>query len=138
MGCVELAHSLNACAVLLLQELYGNKVAGEMLSALSRLFTLFLQWHGFTCGMDDLLLIQRSESARSEILSTAEMAALSASADMAGVAPPQPGMTGQQYVAEAVAVAEGLQDKYRTNREAAGAVHDMKVTGECVLFIRGP
>ena len=32
------------------QELYGNAAAGKLLSAFSRLFTFFLQWHGFTCG----------------------------------------------------------------------------------------
>ncbi|KAF5178237.1 Dna-directed rna polymerase i subunit [Thalictrum thalictroides] len=38
------------------QELYGSHTAGILLSALSRLFTVFLQLHGFTCGIDDLLL----------------------------------------------------------------------------------
>lgn len=32
------------------QELYGNVAAGQLLSAFSRLFTYYLQWHGFTCG----------------------------------------------------------------------------------------
>lgn len=38
-----------------------------MLSALSRLLTLYLQWHGFTCGMDDLLLVPRAEDARQAV-----------------------------------------------------------------------
>ena len=33
------------------QELYGNQVAGRMLSCLSRLLTYYLQHHGFTCGI---------------------------------------------------------------------------------------
>jgi hypothetical protein len=49
------------------QEVYGNSVAGEMLSALSRLLTLYLQWHGFTCGMDDLLLVAGAEDARQAV-----------------------------------------------------------------------
>ncbi|GFP89671.1 DNA-directed RNA polymerase i subunit rpa1 [Phtheirospermum japonicum] len=39
------------------QELYGSNSAGILLSALSRLFTLFLQTHGFTCGLDDLIIL---------------------------------------------------------------------------------
>lgn len=38
------------------QELYGSDVAGLLLGAFSRLFTNFLQFHGFTCGLDDLMV----------------------------------------------------------------------------------
>lgn len=38
------------------QELYGSDVAGLLLGAFSRLFTSFLQFHGFTCGLDDLMV----------------------------------------------------------------------------------
>nr|XP_043635531.1 DNA-directed RNA polymerase I subunit 1 [Erigeron canadensis] len=38
------------------QELYGPDVAGLLLGAFSRLFTSFLQFHGFTCGLDDLMV----------------------------------------------------------------------------------
>ncbi|XP_071717530.1 DNA-directed RNA polymerase I subunit 1 [Rutidosis leptorrhynchoides] len=38
------------------QELYGPDVAGLLLGAFSRLFTSFLQLHGFTCGLDDLIV----------------------------------------------------------------------------------
>lgn len=47
-----------------LQELYGNSVAGQLLSSFSRLFTFYLQNHGFTCGIDDLLLVGSCERAR--------------------------------------------------------------------------
>ncbi|KAF9597241.1 hypothetical protein IFM89_016382 [Coptis chinensis] len=46
------------------QELYGSKTAGALLSGLSRLFTVFLQLHGFTCGVDDLLLKQNIDIER--------------------------------------------------------------------------
>jgi DNA-directed RNA polymerase I subunit RPA1 len=46
------------------QELYGNTAAGRLLSAFSRLFTAYVQWHGFTCGFDDLLLVARAEAKR--------------------------------------------------------------------------
>ncbi|KAF6158800.1 hypothetical protein GIB67_040314 [Kingdonia uniflora] len=40
-----------------IQELYSSEIAGILLSVLSRLFTVFLQMHGFTCGVDDLLIV---------------------------------------------------------------------------------
>lgn len=53
-------------------ELYGAETAGRLLSIFSRLFTLFLQLHGFTCGIDDLLLFQESDKQRTETLMTSE------------------------------------------------------------------
>ncbi|CAH9125930.1 unnamed protein product [Cuscuta epithymum] len=50
------------------QELYGSNVAGNLLSALSRLFTIFLQTHGFTCGVDDLIILPDYDSQRKEQL----------------------------------------------------------------------
>ncbi|KAL7584596.1 hypothetical protein Lser_V15G42528 [Lactuca serriola] len=38
------------------QELYGPDIAGLLLGAFSRLFTNYLQFHGFTCGLDDLMV----------------------------------------------------------------------------------
>ena len=43
-----------------MQELYGDATAAQFTSGLSRLFTAFLQLHGFSCGLDDLLLQVRS------------------------------------------------------------------------------
>ncbi|KAK2982387.1 hypothetical protein RJ640_026230 [Escallonia rubra] len=48
------------------QEIYGSNIAGVLLSALSRLFTVFLQIHGFTCGVDDLIVLPKWESKRKE------------------------------------------------------------------------
>ncbi|KAL6046323.1 DNA-directed RNA polymerase subunit [Balamuthia mandrillaris] len=50
-------------------ELYGMTKAGQLLSALGRLFTQFLQFTGFTCGMDDLLLTPHAEQERLKLLS---------------------------------------------------------------------
>ncbi len=50
-------------------ELHGKQIAGKLLSVLSRLLTLFLQQHGFTCGMDDLVLVAESEELRVKELS---------------------------------------------------------------------
>ncbi len=46
------------------QEMYGGPTAGALLSSFSRLFTAYLQWHGFTCGFDDLLLNAGVEAKR--------------------------------------------------------------------------
>ncbi|KAF3442582.1 hypothetical protein FNV43_RR16498 [Rhamnella rubrinervis] len=50
------------------QELYGSNTAGILLSALSRLFTVYLQMHGFTCGVDDLLLLEIKDRERKKLL----------------------------------------------------------------------
>ncbi|MCD9640206.1 hypothetical protein HAX54_025388 [Datura stramonium] len=51
-----------------IQELYGSNKAGILLSALSRLFTIFLQLHGFTCGIDDLVILPHYDVRRKEEL----------------------------------------------------------------------
>lgn len=50
------------------QELYGSNTAGILLSALSRLFTVFLQIHGFTCGVDDLMILADHDKERKKKL----------------------------------------------------------------------
>lgn len=83
------------------QEFYGSNIAGNLLSALSRLFTNFLQvshrlisfavlvegftlstifcyllsviqMHGFTCGVDDLLLTEAKDGERMTQLESCE------------------------------------------------------------------
>ncbi|RAL50942.1 hypothetical protein DM860_005298 [Cuscuta australis] len=55
------------------QELYGSNVAGNLLSTLSRLFTIFLQTHGFTCGVDDLIILPDYDSQRKEQLESEDV-----------------------------------------------------------------
>lgn len=50
------------------QELYGSNSAGILLSALSRLFTIFLQFHGFTCEVGDLIILPNYDHQRKEKL----------------------------------------------------------------------
>ncbi|KAL8172139.1 hypothetical protein V2J09_023943 [Rumex salicifolius] len=50
------------------QELFGSNVAGTLLSVLSRVLTTYTQFHGFTCGVDDLLLFQDYETQRKKLL----------------------------------------------------------------------
>ena len=37
-------------------ELYGSEKAGELLTALARIFAVFLQTHGMSVGLEDLVL----------------------------------------------------------------------------------
>ena len=37
-------------------EVYGSEKAGELLTALARIFAIFLQTHGFSVGLEDLVL----------------------------------------------------------------------------------
>eukprot|EP01122_Echinamoeba_exundans_P016375 TRINITY_DN826_c0_g3_i2.p1 TRINITY_DN826_c0_g3~~TRINITY_DN826_c0_g3_i2.p1 ORF type:complete len:1768 (+),score=512.87 TRINITY_DN826_c0_g3_i2:109-5412(+) len=45
-------------------EIYGAEMAGKLLSGIGRLFTLFLQFVGFTCGMDDMILDAKTDLQR--------------------------------------------------------------------------
>ena len=56
-----------------LYELHGGAICGALLSALSRLLTRFLQWRGFTCRMDDLILMDIAEMHRASTILMAEI-----------------------------------------------------------------
>jgi DNA-directed RNA polymerase I subunit RPA1 len=45
-------------------ELYGYKLTGQLMTCLTKLFSSYLQVHGFTCGMDDLILQKSAEKSR--------------------------------------------------------------------------
>jgi DNA-directed RNA polymerase I subunit RPA1 len=46
------------------QEAYGSQAAGDFLSAVGRLCTLFIRRHGHTTGVDDLMLLPGAEDTR--------------------------------------------------------------------------
>jgi DNA-directed RNA polymerase I subunit RPA1 len=50
------------------QEVYGNEAAGNFLSAVGRLCTLFLRTRGFSTGVDDLILVDSAEVTRTALL----------------------------------------------------------------------
>ncbi|PNH12767.1 DNA-directed RNA polymerase I subunit rpa1 [Tetrabaena socialis] len=121
------------------QELYGNATAGKLLSAFSRLFTYYLQWHGFTCGMDDLLLLPGSEARRAALLDGAEARAVQASSQLLGDRDPAgaglpaavlddpPGHV-RELLRHEIKVSAALGARYRANRDT-GKAHDMKGSG---------
>ncbi|XWS53418.1 hypothetical protein CRYUN_Cryun10bG0000100 [Craigia yunnanensis] len=67
------------------QELYGSNTAGFLLSVFSRLFTVFLQMHGFTCGVDDLLIMKDKDIERKKQLEECEKKVTEAHYELFGV-----------------------------------------------------
>ncbi|CAM9118714.1 unnamed protein product [Sphacelaria rigidula] len=54
-------------------ELYGSTAAGKLLTALGRVLTIFLQWAGHTCGIEDLTLNVEAEIKRHAIISKSQV-----------------------------------------------------------------
>ncbi len=66
-------------------ELYGPHAAGDLLGALSRTLTAYLQMRGMTCGLDDCVLLAATEAARSKLAAGADAAAAGVAAVYAEV-----------------------------------------------------
>ena len=66
-------------------ELYGSEKAGELLTALARIFAAFLQMHGFTCGLDDLVLTPEYNKKRRMIIEECHQAGMNAAAEFGGL-----------------------------------------------------
>lgn len=49
-------------------EIYGPLISAAVLSAFARLFMIYFQYAGFTCGMDDLILTESADKKRKEII----------------------------------------------------------------------
>lgn len=49
-------------------QIYGGPVAGQLLTSLAKLFTTFLQFRGFTLGVEDILV--KSEVRYHDLLRT--------------------------------------------------------------------
>lgn len=68
-------------------ECYGSAAAGSLLTIFGRLFTMFIQMYGLTCGMDDLMLMDKAEVSRKEKLSSANRSGYDVYASLAEVTP---------------------------------------------------
>ena len=66
-------------------ELYGSEKAGELLTSLARIFTAFLQMHGFTCGLDDLVLTPEYNKKRRLIIEESHKNGIQAGAEFSGL-----------------------------------------------------
>jgi DNA-directed RNA polymerase I subunit RPA1 len=53
-------------------EVYGPPFAGKLLSILGRLFTSYLQFAGFTCRMDDLILTPEGDKIRRDLIDSSK------------------------------------------------------------------
>ena len=66
-------------------ELYGGQMTETLLTCLARLLTCYLQMHGFTCSMDDLVMAQSFNHDRRDLLEAALRAGVEAAAKYAEV-----------------------------------------------------
>ncbi|OMO70228.1 RNA polymerase, alpha subunit [Corchorus olitorius] len=84
-GVIDKAQFADYGLVHTVQELYGSNTAGILLSVFSRLFTVFLQMHGFTCGVDDLLIMKGKDIERKKQLEDCEKKVTEAHYELFGV-----------------------------------------------------
>ena len=49
-------------------QLYGGVMSGRLLSSLARVFTAFLQIHGFTLGVEDILVTAGANKKRRKFI----------------------------------------------------------------------
>ena len=49
-------------------ELYGEATTGKLMTCLNKLFLNYMQMHGLTCGLDDLILKKKMNKERKEQL----------------------------------------------------------------------
>ncbi|RLN97390.1 hypothetical protein BBJ28_00008825 [Nothophytophthora sp. Chile5] len=66
-------------------EVYGARIAADLLSALGRLFTCYLQFAGHTCAMEDLTLNKPAEKRRRKLVEDSEVMGEEAYAEFAGL-----------------------------------------------------
>ena len=66
-------------------EVCGSEKAGELLTSLARVFTVFLQSHGFTCGLDDLMISKEFNKSRREAIEEGHREGLKAAAEFCGI-----------------------------------------------------
>lgn len=66
-------------------ELQGGEATGRLQTALGQVLTMFLQMHGFTCGVEDLLLTPECEVKRRDLIESAYRKGVEAAANFVGV-----------------------------------------------------
>jgi DNA-directed RNA polymerase I subunit RPA1 len=65
-------------------ELYGEQAASQLLTSLGRVLTLYLQYVGFSCSMDDLILKDSTNNERVEWHEKTQTAAVEHSCEVVG------------------------------------------------------
>ena len=84
-----------------------RRLAGDFISACSRLLTAFLQKYGMTCGMDDLLLRPEAEAGRCDQLAKSEKACRGAAATFAEADENAPDVALREQIAARACAARG-------------------------------
>ena len=133
-GCVDKAAFGKHGLLHVFHELYGAERTSIFTAALSRLFTGFIQHHGFTCGMSDVFLVADAEEKRANLLATADVRALEAHALFVGVSGPQDLVSHGSTLEDAFmkrekAVRSALSERFRSNSTDTGPALDMKASG---------
>ncbi|ELU12458.1 hypothetical protein CAPTEDRAFT_154177 [Capitella teleta] len=54
-------------------EIYGGPAAGKLLTSLAKLFTIFLQFRGFTLGVEDILVKEKANKKRRKVMKAAAL-----------------------------------------------------------------
>ncbi|XP_074641048.1 DNA-directed RNA polymerase I subunit RPA1-like [Tubulanus polymorphus] len=66
-------------------EIYGPEMAGSLLTCFARLFTIFLQLHGFTLGVEDILVRKNADEVRTDNMVSAAQCGPKVAAKALGV-----------------------------------------------------
>ncbi|CAM6104025.1 unnamed protein product [Calypogeia fissa] len=121
------------------QELYGSSSAGRLLSVLSRLFTAFLQMHGFTCGIGDLLLVPKGEKDRRHKLRKADKLGDTVHARFAGAKDDETDLDMKQVKTEVEKIvrSKGEAASNRLDRMMSGALNGVTSDVNNALFPNG-
>ena len=69
-------------------ELYGPDCAGQLLTAMGRLFTRYDQYYGFTCRMDDILLTESADKRRRALIEASQVAGKQVAAEFCKILDP--------------------------------------------------
>lgn len=108
-------------------ELYGAERTSIFTASLSRLFTGFLQRHGFTCGISDVLLLKDVEDLRSALLDSADFRGLAAAADFVNLENVK--INSESCTKEAKMIESELEKRFLSNSVDVGPALDMKMSG---------
>jgi DNA-directed RNA polymerase beta' subunit len=110
-------------------ELYSPRFAGQLLTVLSRLFTIHMQQRGFTCGIDDLVLQPSAEVDRQALIDRARPQALAAAAKFIEAHAPEHaiGDIGGGGVETAARASDGLREALLVDIGVQEALFDSKM-----------
>ncbi|KAK6941856.1 RNA polymerase Rpb1, domain 5 [Dillenia turbinata] len=119
------------------QELYGSNTAGILLSALSRLFTVFLQMHGSTCGVGDLLMKKQYDIERTKLLEKGHNVGAEVHAKFVGIEPEKIDRVKLQKEIEKAIRSNGESAITRLDRMMSSALNMLNTEVNEKLFPRG-